>query len=1516
MLETSTSLLPLGSRLSAGLAACWLTGGSAQAAVLPGDLASWPAGLVWALGTLAAVGLAVGVSHWVHRRKAARLLAQQAHLASQVAHSGEAFVSETLEGVITEWTPAAAELFGHSASEAVGQRYRDLLFKDLPSDRLHLELVLHGEAISSEAVCRHRDGSLLEVCITSFPIPSSDGRTVVGIGKGIREMGTLKRAQRQLRELETSLEQQVSERTAAVEASRLELKNILDTVPSMIGYWDHALVNRVANSAYQRWFDAQAGAGDSRHMRDLLGEPLFEMNRPYIEAALRGKRQTFERSFSRPHGKGVRHVLGHYLPDIVDGEVRGFFAMVHDVTELTESRRKLATLVRENEALLSTIKSHSLYSVTDRAGRIIDVNDNFCDISGYAREELIGQNHRIINSGHHSKQFWTDMWQSVSQGKAWRGEVCNRSKDGTLYWVDSIIAPFLGADGQIEKYISMRTDITASKAASAALAEERERLDHILRGTNIGTWEWNVQTGEARFNERWAEMIGYTLEELGPVSIQTWFDHIHPEDLAPSEALLSRHFTRETDYYESEIRIQHRDGRWVWVLARGRVSSWTAEGLPERMYGTHQDISRSIEAQRRLAASEAFLERAGRLAGVGGWQLDVDSGELTWSGETQRIHELPSDYRLVLQEAIQYYAPEARPIIENAVRRAMEHGEGWDLELPLITAKGRSIWVRTVGEVEYASDAPGQRPVRLVCALQDVTARRAAEDAVDAKRAAEAASAAKSAFLATMSHEIRTPLNATIGLCYLLDHTALQADQRDFLRKIQVANRSLLGVINDVLDLAKIEAGEIALESRPFELTDIFEELSDVLGPQAQRKRLVLYFDTPDDLPQRVQGDATRVGQILMNLLSNAIKFTETGRVELSGRLVRTDDAHHHLEFVVRDTGIGISPEVQERLFMPFVQADAATTRRFGGTGLGLSIVWQLAQLMGGEVGVRSQLGQGSEFWAHLPLGVVPADDQHGDGLPSRLRVGILAASPRQGRMLGNLARALGWQVEMLTADSLQAEPSAAGSLPLDVMLVEGAVAGTATALRARAIGRNHRVPTVAVHPVDDTPVLLEASADVVDSWIPCPYVASDLFNAVNQAIARQEGSTDRVLKATRVEPWAAEWLPGVRVMVVDDSEINREVALRILQREGAVVETCSGGQEALDRLRHSGDDPFDAVLMDVQMPDVDGNAATRRIRAELGLHDLPVIALTAGALTSERQNAIESGMNDFVSKPLDPRWLIRTIRRHVERVRHDAIPLRLRDEEPASAADLAWPSVEGIDSNDAATRFGSDTPLFVTLLGRLLREYADLANAPLSLPDSEAASTALMARLHKLKGNAGMLGALTLHPQAAEAERVLRSGRPVEELVPWLTAIGESLRTLAQASAGVRAAQAEAQQRALDADGLGVPVNEAELSALADMLRRQDLSALERFKSLAASLRAAWGAERLQRLQEAMDNLSFQDALGILQEQPEEAVGSRLPGSPDSAIVNSSAGMASESTAALPAPLPSASLGLRPDAP
>ena len=1282
-----------------------------------------------------------------HRRRV-EMLAGQQRLAALTEQASDAIVVENIDGVVTSWNRAAERLFGWSAGEAIGRHGTDLLLPPAgqAADEALRARVIAGETPEPvESVGLHRHGRPLALSMGVSTILSPDGR-VVGVGRLIRDIHAEKEAALSREQFTHRLEIEVGERTAALELARRDMRTVLDALPSMVGYWDRDMRNRFANHAYARWFGVEPSTMPGKHLRDLLGDSLFEMNRPRAEAALRGEPQTFERAVPRPDGSGYRQSLFHYLPDVIDGEVRGFYVLVHEVTEIHEGRRKLADALREIAILLNTVRVHALFSQIDLQGHVIEINDRYCELSGYEREELLAKGFSLLNSGVHPPEFWAEMWRSLRDGKAWRGQICNRAKDGSLFWLDSIFAPIVGADGRVDRYIGIANDITASKNAAADLANERQRLDNILRGTNVGTWDWNVRTGETRFNERWAEMVGYSLADLAPIGSDFWMRNIHPDDLARSAEALKRHFDGELEQYECEIRMRHRDGHWIWVLDRGRVSSRTPDGQPEWMHGTYQDITE------RHAAYEAL--------------------------------------------------------------RA-------------------------------------------------------------ATRAAEAASAAKSSFLANMSHEIRTPLNAVIGLTGLLENSRLDAEQSGFVRKIQLASRLLMGLINNVLDLAKIEAGETALDVRPFDLHDLIEGLAAVFGSQAQAKGLDFTVSLPPGLPRRLKGDALRLGQVLTNLLGNAIKFTERGSVALIVQSLGSDDPDQlSVRFAVKDTGIGIDPELHESLFQPFAQADVSTTRRYGGTGLGLSIVKHLTDLMGGRSGVTSQPSQGSEFWITLPLQRVSDEGRGGDS-PEVLRLLLLEGNPpRRLGWLEPLAAAFGWRADVVdgvAAATQRLQPDAGGDGQPDIVLMAGGEALAPLGWQAllntvAAIDAQRRPVTLRVGgPEDDS---RSEEARQFDGLLPGPADAAALFNAVDAAVRRCGGDAAKVIQATRLQGAGVLWLSGVRVLVVDDSDINREVAARVLQREGAIATTAAAAVDALELLARSPGD-FDIVLMDVQMPGMDGNEATRRMRTELGLTQIPVIALTAGALLAQRQRALDAGMDDFLSKPLDRDVLIRAVRRHVERARQAPLPVCMRTEGEPGSPQSPWPEILGIDESGLRERFGDDLALYRRVLRRLCEEFADLAAGD-SVPVVPADRLSCAARMHKLYGSAGLLGAHVVATAAVAAEHALRAdvsgaqrGAQAEPEAA-LDAVRIALKQLLQAA---QAWLAEASDSPVEEPPSGCvePVDSKALNELRSLLRSQDLAALGRCADLGPALRRSWGAERYALLQSAVERLEFRAALDLV---------------------------------------------------
>ncbi len=725
----------------------------------------------------------------------------------------------------------------------------------------------------------------------------------------------------------------------------------------------------------------------------------------------------------------------------------------------------------------------------------------------------------------------------------------------------------------------------------------------------------------------------------------------------------------------------------------------------------------------------------------------------------------------------------------------------------------------------------------------------------------------KTEFLANMSHEIRTPMNAIIGMAHLLDKTRLTGEQRSFLGKIQIASRSLLGVINDVLDLSKIEAGEVLLEDLPFDLPKLLRELGQLLQDQAQAKGIELVVHPSVGAARRVRGDVTRVRQILINLLGNALKFTEQGQVELA--VTSTVLAPHipALRFEVRDTGIGIALADLDRLFQPFTQADASTTRRFGGTGLGLSIVQQLTQLMGGEVEVTSQPGRGSVFGVTLPLSPVSEQVDGTEGSPQTLEVLVSEGDKGKLQRLRAMARSLGWHLEAVALGPATlpqlAGRLASGHVP-DVWIIDAEhdpepKARALAALR-QTVGDDRWPPCVALCLADSSPACFDHMAD---TWLRHPLSAAGLFESVLTALERRQRPTDRLMQLTQLDAVGVRWLSGVRLLIVDDSEVNLEVVRRILEREGARVESFDNAFGVLARLQQGAAD-IDAVLMDVQMPGMDGNAATRAIRGDLGLTTLPVIALSAGAFVSERRRAIEAGMVDFVSKPLDPDTLIRTVRQHVERSRGTSLGLERRCKGKRTGSP-AWPHIEGIDSRDVAHRLENDVEIFTVMLASLLREFGAGGPAFTALDLSQdAGRKAFAARMHKLRGSAGMLGASILQRLAGDAEAAARRGASAAQIEQACIAVNEQLAQLMDQAGHLLEARSAARSEAGPKQTVA-PIVAADLEPLISLMQAQDLAALTMFAALVPALRAALDPTTAMLLQEAVERLEFARAIGLL---------------------------------------------------
>ena len=813
----------------------------------------------------------------------------------------------------------------------------------------------------------------------------------------------------------------------------------------------------------------------------------------------------------------------------------------------------------------------------------------------------------------------------------------------------------------------------------------------------------------------------------------------------------------------------HAGVAWVaFAITVLAVAGFTVGWRSKRtIAGAQQAIEKAdVEKQRlqqELAHNFALLARVGELARFGGWEIELPANRVHWSPEVFRIHEVDSDVAPPLSQALDFYAPEVRRQIQEAVESASKTGGSWDLELPLITAKGRRIWVRSLGLAVVRDGVIA----KLEGAFQDITERKLADESMrllnmellSARDQAEAASRAKSQFVANMSHEIRTPMNAVLGMLQLLGQTELGRRQHDYIDKAQSAAKSLLGILNDILDFSKIEAGKMSLEIRPFSLDGLMRYLAVILSTSIGDKEIEAVLDLDTHLPLDLDGDSLRLQQVLINLSGNSAKFTEAGEIVISLKMIAMSKSTVEIEFAVRDTGIGIAPEHLTDIFEGFSQAESSTARRFGGTGLGLAISRRLVKLMGGELTVQSELGVGSRFSFTLSFGrsaaqwIQPnrllAASVPGMAAGRQLHALVVDDNESTREVLHSMVSAMGWHCDTVDGGRealLMLQQNVQRNLKYDVVFVDWKMPdldGWQTTELIREGGTAVGVPIIIMISAHGREALLERLGEkpsLLDGLLIKPVTASMLFDAVSDAMAG-----DAAQNTNAQQRPASNRLKGLRLLVVEDNVLNQQVAFELLSNEGAHVTVAGNGRLGVDAAL-SAKPRFDAVLMDIQMPDIDGYEATAQIRSHHSMESMPIIAMTANALAEDKAACLAAGMNDHVGKPIDLDILVMTVLKHCRREDGEA---RQLESAPSAAEDTTQ------DFRDALRRIGGNRALYTDMSRLFARSCTTLA-ADLQRHVLREDNVAAGALLHTLQGTASTVGAMSLVNYAAGLKKQL----------------------------------------------------------------------------------------------------------------------------------------------------------------
>ncbi len=1027
-------------------------------------------------------------------------------------------------------------------------------------------------------------------------------------------------------------------------------------------------------------------------------------------------------------------------------------------TELESANRRLQDLLTLHAAILDNA-AHAII-VTTPEGIITVFNRAAEDMLGYLADEVIGKQspdmfHDSDEMDNRAQEFSEQLGIPVTPGfdtiivksrnnKPNEHEWLYRRKDGLAIPVLLSVSTMRNVDRMISGYLGIAVDIGKLKKVEQALLDSEMRFRTIFEKASIGMAFADAEGNLLQTNDSFAHFLEYSVAELSTVNFAKL---TYADDLSMEVGLVEEIIEGRRDDYRLEKRYVTKSGRVVWGDLTVTVLR-DVQGQPVNFVGMIIDISARKESEAEYRTILETTQDGFALCDTQGRFIDVNDAYCRLIGyERDELRQMAIPNVEAIENPVQ-----TQQHLDNIFKNGADRFETRHRH-----KDGRLMDIEV--SVNYLSVSGG----RLVVFLRDISARKETEAAlIEAKQNAETANRAKSAFLANMSHEIRTPMNAILGLTQLVLETELNARQKDFLQKVHASSKALLNILNDVLDYSKIEAGRLEIDRVSFQVEPVLISVADLFAARIEEKGLELFFEIDSAANHTLIGDPLRLTQVLNNLVDNAIKFTHEGEIHVKVDEIEQSKDSLLLQFSVRDTGIGLSQEKAELLFQPFTQADSSITRQFGGTGLGLAICSKLVALMGGAIGAFGVEGEGAVFTFTIRVGIMPKS--FGSPDLSRIRAQRVLVVDDQATSRLILERLLtGWGVTAETSDSgedalrriYRAEQDC---WPFSTVLLDWRMPGMNGLEVAKRLETDCRkglltypLTIVMITAYDKEQLLIQADKVHFDKVLTKPVTPSVLYDTLvdNSVVPNSE---DKALGAVRLD--------GVKILVVEDNLLNRQVIVEILQNRGASVTVAENGRVALNKLEQ---EIFDMVLMDLQMPEMDGFEATHRIKAIPDYRALPIVVMSAAVMPEERARCRIAGADDFVAKPVDPSDLERVLVKWLKRLNVKEASGRVNSGPGFTTSTVELPDLPGFDIDRALRMVDGNA----VLLRRLLIDFADEhSNSPAQFDRlmQEQRYDEVAAMLHTIKGLAGHLGADPLSRAAASLEQVIHS-RPNSDL-------------------------------------------------------------------------------------------------------------------------------------------------------